>query len=133
MNRLLVDTHALVWYLFQPDRLSTDAMSALRDTIRTGSTIYACTMSIIEVRYLTEKGRLPAICYEDLVMAAHDPAIALEFLPLDQDVALAVERIPRNTIPDLPDRIISATALTYNLPLVTADHKIRASRIPTIW
>jgi len=36
-------------------------------------------------------------------------------------------------VPDLPDRIIAATALSHNLPLVTADHKIRASRIPTIW
>ena len=71
--------------------------------------------------------------YEDMVMAAHDPNVALKFLSIDRDVALAVERIPRDVVPDMPDRIIAATALTHNLPLVTADRKIRASRIPTIW
>jgi PIN domain nuclease of toxin-antitoxin system len=82
---------------------------------------------------LVEKGRLPPIYYEDVVLSAHDPNLDVELLPIDKDVALAVERIPRDVVPDLPDRIIAATALTHNLPLVTADHKIRALRIPTIW
>jgi predicted nucleic acid-binding protein len=45
----------------------------------------------------------------------------------------SAERIPRDVVPDMPDRIIAATALTHDLPPVTADGKIRASRIPTIW
>jgi predicted nucleic acid-binding protein len=37
-------------------------------------------------------------------------------------------------VPDMPDRIIAATALNLNLPLVTHDHKILAtSVIQTIW
>ncbi len=133
MNGLMADTHSLLWYLFQPAYLSASATSAFRNTIREGQTIRASVMSIIEVRYLVEKGRLPPIYYEDVVLSAHDPNLAIELLPIDEDVALAVERIPRDAIPDMPDRIIAATALTHNLPLVTADHKIRASRIPTIW
>jgi PIN domain nuclease of toxin-antitoxin system len=133
MNGLMADTHTLVWYLFQPSSLSSTAVSAFRATIRASDTIYASVMSIIEVRYLIEKGRLPAVYYEDMVLAAHDPNLALKLLPIDEDVALAVERISRDIVPDMPDRIIAATALTHNLPLVTADHKIRASRIPTIW
>jgi PIN domain nuclease of toxin-antitoxin system len=103
------------------------------DAIQAGNTICASVMSIIEVRYLIEKGRLPVAYYEDMVLAAHDPNLAIEFLPVDEDVSLTVERIPRDVVPDLPDRIIAATALSHNLPLVTADHKIRASRISTIW
>ena len=133
MNGLIADTHALVWYLFQPAFLSAAARSAFRDTVRDGQTIRASVISIVEVRYLVEKGRLPPIYYEDVVLSAHDPNLDGELLPIDEDVALAVERIPRDVVPDLPDRIIAATALTHNLPLVTADHKIRALRIPTIW
>lgn len=80
-----------------------------------------------------EKGRLPPVYYEDVVLSAHDPNLAIELLPIDEDVAVAVERIPRETVPDVPDRIIAATALTHNLLLVAADQKIRASRIATIW
>jgi PIN domain nuclease of toxin-antitoxin system len=133
MNGLMADTHTLVWYLFQPANLSSTAVSALRDTIRAGNTICASVVSIIEVRYLIEKGRLPVAYFEDMVLAGHDPNLALRFLSIDEDVALAVERIPRNVVPDMPDRIIAATALTHNLPLVTADRMIRASQVRTIW
>ena len=33
----------------------------------------------------------------------------------------------------MPDRIIAATALSLNLPLVTRDGDIRASGVKTIW
>ncbi len=33
----------------------------------------------------------------------------------------------------MPDRIIAATALHLGLPLVTRDHRIRASSVTTIW
>ncbi len=35
--------------------------------------------------------------------------------------------------PDMPDRIIGATALHLGLPLITRDGKIRASDLRTIW
>ena len=34
---------------------------------------------------------------------------------------------------DMPDRIIAATALALDLPVVTRDFKIRQSRIVSIW
>lgn len=133
MRRVLADTHALLWFLFNPNRLSHAAELAFIAAIDSGGTVYASMISVIEVRYLVEKGRVPPGTYDDLVFAIHDPEVVLTLLPIDLDVSLAVERIPRETVPDLPDRIIAATALTYNLPLITRDHKIRAARIPTIW
>ncbi|PJB74400.1 MAG: PIN domain nuclease, partial [Armatimonadetes bacterium CG_4_9_14_3_um_filter_58_7] len=35
--------------------------------------------------------------------------------------------------PDMPDRIIAATALHLGLSLVTRDSKIQGCGIPTIW
>ena len=45
----------------------------------------------------------------------------------------ALELVSRNEVPDLPDRIISATAVALRVPLVSRDGKIRASQIETIW
>ena len=46
--------------------------------------------------------------------------------------------VPRDEVPDMPDRIIAATAVAYKLPLVSQDTEIRASAslkalVPVIW
>jgi predicted nucleic acid-binding protein len=48
-------------------------------------------------------------------------------------VADSVELIDRNLVPDMPDRIIAATALCLGAALISRDRKIRSSQIHTIW
>ena len=53
---------------------------------------------------------------------------------MDILVAKTLAKIPRETVPEMCDRIIAATALYLGLPLVTKDHKIRnLDVIQTIW
>jgi predicted nucleic acid-binding protein len=52
---------------------------------------------------------------------------------LDDAVARAVGRVPRETVPDMPDRIIAATAIHLDLPLVSRDGRIRMTGIKIIW
>ncbi|MEQ9621315.1 PIN domain-containing protein [Coleofasciculus chthonoplastes] len=60
--------------------------------------------------------------------------MGIELIPIDIDIASAIATINRDTAPDMPDRIIAATALTLHLPLVTRDAKIQqALNIQTIW
>jgi hypothetical protein len=51
--------------------------------------------------------------------------------PLDRSVAF--ESVSRAEVPDLPDRIVSATAVALGVPLVSRDGKIRGSQVLTIW
>jgi len=44
-----------------------------------------------------------------------------------------LQDILRSDVPDLPDRVIAATALHHRVPLVTCDRKIRSCGIATIW
>ena len=103
MIGVMVDTHALLWHLFEPVQLSDRAISSLRGTIRAGETIYASTISIIEVCYLVEKRRLPPETFDNLVLAFHDVEIPVMLLPVDEDVALAVERISRPNFQSLTE------------------------------
>ncbi len=51
---------------------------------------------------------------------------------LNLEVVRAVERVPREPVSDLPDRVIAATALALELPLITRDHKIKFPGLETI-
>lgn len=72
---------------------------------------------------------LPAVLAE-----IDNPQPILEVIPIDRRVSDSLGQIPRLTVPDMPDRIIAATALLLNLSLVTADTKISAlSNVVTVW
>jgi PIN domain nuclease of toxin-antitoxin system len=63
-----------------------------------------------------------------------DAALAAgELAAIDRGVVDAVARVDRDSVPDMPDRIIAATALHLGLPLVTRDRKIRGADLETIW
>jgi predicted nucleic acid-binding protein len=47
--------------------------------------------------------------------------------PLDAAVAEAIQKISRVAVPDMPDRIIAATAVHLNAELVTRDRRLQAA------
>ncbi len=42
-------------------------------------------------------------------------------------------QVPREAIPDMPDRIVAATAIHLAVPILSRDGRIHTSRIQTIW
>jgi PIN domain nuclease of toxin-antitoxin system len=68
-----------------------------------------------------------------VVAALDDPATPCRLAPLDRSVADALVLVSRDDVPDLPDRIVRATAFASGLPLVGRDGKIHASHIQTTW
>ncbi|MEG4233393.1 hypothetical protein QUA40_14950 [Microcoleus sp. Pol11C3] len=54
-------------------------------------------------------------------------------IPFDRNIAFTLRQVDRSQIPDLPDRIIAATALYLNVPVISRDRRIQLSSIDTIW
>jgi len=132
-NALVADTHIVLWSLFSPSHLSTGAMTALRNAEAVGASVYVSAISLVELRYLIDKGRFVEQNYVDVLNALNDTANSLTLSPLDSNIADAMRRVLRSAVPDMPDRIIAATALHLGVPVVTRDGKIRASGVATIW
>jgi PIN domain nuclease of toxin-antitoxin system len=130
---MVLDTHAAVWYLLGMRQLSRVALQAIRRTLRGGRPVYLSAISIIETSYLVERGRLPPEAIRRLDRELVEPTLGIEVIPVDARVAAAVRDIPREIVPEMPDRIIAATALYLNVPLITRDARIQASGIRTIW
>ena len=90
MAALVVDTHAAVWYLLNSSRLSLAAQRAMDDAADAGDPVYLSAVSLVEIVYLVEKGRLPAVVIERLTAALSDPDAAFTIAPLDEQAAWAV-------------------------------------------
>ena len=133
MGPVVADTHALIWYLFEPEELSAKAHAALREAEANPGIIYVPSIAIVEVRYLVEKGTITEDVFQRMVNSLLDSSTAPTAVPLDHEICRTLGQIPKIKVPDMPDRIIAATALHLNLPLITRDRKIRASNIQSIW
>ncbi len=133
MSAVVADTHVAVWYLIAPERLSSDATTVLDNAQADGDPICVTSISIVEAAYWVEKGRLPQAAYDRLVAELSRPDSGMIIVPLDLPIAQELRRIPRAIVPEMPDRIIAATAAYLNLPLVTRDLSIQAAGLKTIW
>jgi PIN domain nuclease of toxin-antitoxin system len=133
MSVVVADTHAVVWYLAGSSRLSDTARDTMRDAAANGA-ILVSAISLIEIVYLTESGRLPAAALERIEERLADAEAPFELVPIDAGVVDAVKKVPRDHVPDMPDRIIAATAVVLGLDLVTADSRLlETPAVQTIW
>ena len=129
----VIDTHAVVWYLNADARLSTRAKTFIDDAGNQGSTVLVSSISLVEIIYLQEKGRIPLETLTRLETALHAPDTVLSSAALSMEVALSVSQVLRNEVPDMPDRIIAATALHFGVPVISRDGEIKSSAVVTIW
>lgn len=129
MNGVIVDTHAVIWYLLTSKKLSKTAEQVIDEAV----TIGICSISLVEIIFLTEKGKIPQIALQRLQAAFSDPNCRWHVISLDAATALAITDIERDVIPEMPDRIIAATAKYLGVPLITRDTNIQASDVQTIW
>src|SRR5258708_21692969 len=127
------DTHAVLWYLTADVRLSAAAKLFMNTTGKNGHEIAVSAITLVELVYLIEKGRIPPQQFSTLAAELEDPDSMFVEIPVDLKIARAVTRVDVTQVPDMPDRIIAATAVQHNVPVISRDGKISLSSVKTIW
>lgn len=136
MSEYVVDTHALDWHLAGSDRLSTTARQILQAADHGANRVFVPSIAIVELIYLEERGTIHANTVNRIIqlVSATDEHPSYSLVPLDIGTVRALREVPRDAVPDMPDRIIVATAKQLGLPLISRDGKIRRSgAVPVVW
>jgi len=131
---IILDTHVLVWWVDGDiKKLSRKARQALEQHGKRKELLVA-SISIFEITTLERRGRLsfkiPAS--EWLTQVRRLPEYRIE--PLTDDIAERAGQFGDAFPGDPADRIIAATALLRDVPLVTYDETLRKTEhLKTIW
>lgn len=127
--RLLLDTHIWRWSLSSPEKLGRHLRAALA---RRGTEIWLSPISAWELLVLAERGRIRLAPEPRQWVASALERTPAHEAPLNHQVAVR----SREVLPDHDDpadRFLVATALVYELTLVTADDAlIRARPCPIL-
>jgi PIN domain nuclease of toxin-antitoxin system len=121
--KLLLDTHIILWSTAQPERLSHAVVLELESE---ANTLWFSPISIWEILLLAEKGRIefksdPETSVRTMLdrLPVHEAAINKEVAIQSRNLDLPHE--------DPADRFLGATAVVYDLTLITADRRMMRS------
>jgi PIN domain nuclease of toxin-antitoxin system len=131
---IVLDTHAWIWYVSNPENLSSRALESIAREMAGQKPLFISSISTWEISMLVSRGRL------DLTMDVRDWISKSEslayfhFVPVDNAIAHKSVFPPEPLHNDPADRIIYATALTQGASLVTKDIKLlELTSVETIW
>jgi len=123
-----LDTHSLVWYIRGQKTLSSKVEEIIRKVFRGEANCYISVMVILEAFYISLK-------HESFTFSKFLESIKksnIRVIPFDNKVLTQCFKLPVKM--DIHDRIIVATAIATNTPLVTKDKVLRSLfPLETIW
>ena len=130
---IVLDTHALVWWVTAAPGLSARARRAIQAAVRRAPAVTSA-ISIFEIATAVRRKRLELhISLEQWLTDLRTlPELRLE--PVTADIAQLAGTLETSLPGDPADRIIIATAIALKAKLVTADARLQQSqRIETVW
>lgn len=130
---IVLDTHAWIWWASSPERLSRRAGKAVDKAVSDGE-LYISSISAWEVALLAERGRLQLTMPVEEWIALSEGLPFVNFVPVDNSIAVRSVQLPGRLHNDPADRIIISTSISLGAAVVTMDKKIRNySHVNAIW
>ncbi len=118
--KLLLDTHIWIWSLIEPVQLTGDVRAALESD---ENELWLSPISTWETLLLMERGRISVAGEPQALVSQMLNAGPFREAPLTHAVAQESRRLSLEHS-DPADRLVAATAVVYDLTLVTADARL---------
>jgi PIN domain nuclease of toxin-antitoxin system len=127
--KLLLDTHAYIWWALDPKRLSMKAYKAINAR---ASTIFVSAVSAYEASYKHRAGHLPKA--GPLIMRLEEDLADRGFvhLPITMEHGRRAGELA-DVHGDPFDRILAAQSIVENMPIVSDDEKLSALGAKRVW
>lgn len=122
---IVLDTHALVWWVGGDKRLVKSARSTIDKAIAGGEDVLVSAISAWEIAMLVKRGRLALSMAVDEWLGTVGGIEGVSMIPITAEIAIHSVSLPGEFHQDPADRMIVALARERSAPLLTADEKIR--------
>jgi PIN domain nuclease of toxin-antitoxin system len=127
--RLLIDSHALIWYVDQHQQLSAASHAAMSDPF---NELLLSAGTIWEIAIKIGLGKLVLTQPYLLWMSQAQSDLGITVLPITLEYADAQASLPKHHS-DPFDRLIVAQALIEEVSIISADAKLDAYGITRLW
>jgi PIN domain nuclease of toxin-antitoxin system len=125
----LLDTVTFLWLVAEPERLASSVRDAAVDP---ANEVYLSAVSVWEIAIKHAIGRLPLPEAPERFVPQQRTRHGIESLPLDEDAALQLPRLPA-LHRDPFDRMLICQAIAHGLVVATPDRDIASYPVRTIW
>lgn len=132
MSQHATDTHPLVWHILGDPRLSVKAQAIFTEADAGLYQIFIPSIVLIEVVYLAEKKRIDPTALDRLFALLDLTPANYVVVPLDVEVVRILRIVDAAKVPEMPDRIVVATAKHLEVVLITRDVTMATAGIVTV-
>ena len=126
--KVLLDTHAFLWWDAEPKRLSAQAVAAIQNS---DNAVVVSVVSVWEMQIKSQLGKLTLRVPLERLVAQHQSNGA-QLLPITLAHVLAVDSVPL-LHKDPFDRLLLAQAIVEGAHIITADPLFSQYSVPLIW
>ncbi len=127
--RLLLDSHTVLWAVYEPEKLSARAEEAISET---GNELFVSLATLWELGNKAAVGRLPLVGTSVPQMIERIVSLGVTVLPITEAYVVAAAALPPHHL-DPFDRMLISQAQANGLTLITVDSDMERYEVSILW
>ena len=123
--KYLLDTHTLLWAVFEPDKLTKKVEKLIQDPT---NQVFVSVISFWEISLKFNIGKLELINTSPETLTEIAEEMGIEILDVKSDEAASFYKLPRLAHKDPFDRMVIWQAILRKMMLISSDREFRQYR-----